>query len=304
MTELVITRGLPASGKTTWALEWIRSGEQRARANRDDLRMALFGKAWGLTYQEENYVTIAQHQAIKDLLDRGYSVVVDDTNLRAKVSRALADIASLAGVDFAVQDFTHVPLEECLRRDKIRHGSGGRYVGVEPITSMHERYLASGPLPPVRPTERTNTLGDLYVPTPGRPKAWIVDIDGTLAQMSPDRKPYDFHLVHLDTPIEATYAVCRALYNYGRELIVMSGRDESCRDETEQWLEKHHLPYYELHMRPAGDLRKDAIVKRELFDAHVRDTWHVEGVLDDRDQVVELWRSMGLPTHQVNYGAF
>jgi hypothetical protein len=64
------------------------------------------------------------------------------------------------------------------------------------------------------------------------------------------------------------------------------------------------VPYDELWMRPAGDTRRDDIVKAELFDAHLRHRYNVRVSLDDRDRVVALWRRMGLPTWQVNYGNF
>lgn len=57
-------------------------------------------------------------------------------------------------------------------------------------------------------------------------------------------------------------------------------------------------------MRKSGDMRKDSIVKREMFDEHIRGRYNVNFVLDDRNQVVELWRSMGLTCLQVADGDF
>lgn len=57
-------------------------------------------------------------------------------------------------------------------------------------------------------------------------------------------------------------------------------------------------------MRPAGDSRKDAIVKREIFDQEIRDRWRVIGVFDDRQQVVRMWRALGLTVFQVAEGDF
>ncbi len=87
-------------------------------------------------------------------------------------------------------------------------------------------------------------------------------------------------------------------------VILLSGRGEEYREETEAWLAHHAVPYDELWMRPAGDTRRDDIVKAELFDAHLRHRYNVRLSLDDRDRVVALWRRMGLPTWQVNYGNF
>jgi hypothetical protein len=57
-------------------------------------------------------------------------------------------------------------------------------------------------------------------------------------------------------------------------------------------------------MRAAGDSRRDSIVKREIFDDRIRQVWHVKGVLDDRDQVVRMWRDLGLTCVQVAPGDF
>lgn len=43
MAKLIITRDLPASGKTTWARSWVAEDPiHRTRVNRDDIR-AMFG---------------------------------------------------------------------------------------------------------------------------------------------------------------------------------------------------------------------------------------------------------------------
>jgi hypothetical protein len=58
-------------------------------------------------------------------------------------------------------------------------------------------------------------------------------------------------------------------------------------------------------MRTVGDVRRDSIVKKELFETHVANRYFIQMVIDDRDQVVDLWRlELGLPCVQVNYGDF
>ena len=84
----------------------------------------------------------------------------------------------------------------------------------------------------------------------------------------------------------------------------MSGRSSEFRAHTERWLQANNIRYSELHMRAEGDQRKDSIVKRELFDAHVRGKWNVSFVLDDRQQVVDMWRGLGLVCLQVAPGDF
>lgn len=144
-----------------------------------------------------------------------------------------------------------------------------------------------------------------YVPDPTLPPAWIVDIDGTLAHMS-DRSPYHWHRVGEDSLSPAVMAAVTAFAASPEKpaIVLVSGRDGVCRPETEQWLAEHRVPYTELHMRAPGDNRKDSIVKAELFDRFVRHRYRVVAVLDDRDQVVRMWRRMGLVCFQVAEGDF
>ena len=118
--ELVITRGLPASGKSTWAREWVaREPEHRARVNRDDLRANLFG-ADRLSNRQELAISAAQQASVRALLAAGRSVVVDDLHLRARYVTAWADLASQVGAELTVRDCTGVDVEECVRRDAAR----------------------------------------------------------------------------------------------------------------------------------------------------------------------------------------
>ncbi|MFF3178654.1 polynucleotide kinase [Rhodococcus pyridinivorans] len=159
---------------------------------------------------------------------------------------------------------------------------------------QRHRPPGNAPAPPAR-----------YVEDPTLPAAWLVDIDGTLAHMS-DRSPFHWHRVGEDAVSPAVEAAVRA-FAAGPDraaIVLLSGRDGVCRPETEEWLARHDIPYDELYMRPAGDNRKDSIVKAELFDRHIRHRYRIIAVLDDRDQVVRMWRRMGLVCFQVAEGDF
>jgi len=142
--------------------------------------------------------------------------------------------------------------------------------------------------------------------------AWLCDIDGTLA-LKGDRSPYDWAKVGLDTPNKPIITVARALAARS-SLVFMSGRMEQCREETRTWLHTFACDYHcqprcfrdmPLLMRKDGDMRPDQIVKRELFERRVQGIYEIEGVLDDRDRVVKMWREeLGLTCLQVAPGAF
>ncbi|NES15635.1 MULTISPECIES: AAA family ATPase, partial [Micromonospora] len=298
MFRLIATRGLPASGKTTFAR---RLQPDVVRVNRDDLRRMMHG-ARLFTQWAEGQVTRAQRAQVEALLAARVSVCVDDTNLRSRTLRDWAELAERFGATFEVHDFTDVPLDECLRRDAARAEEDR--VGEAAIRRLHERYLAHRPLPLPVPTARTGGPGRVAPGRAERPDIVLVDIDGTVA-LNVSRSPYDMTRVADDAPNEAVIAAVRAMHAAGHGVLFCSGRDASARADTVAWLARHvRVPYLALHLRAIGDHRKDAVVKQEIYEREIRDRYRVVGVFDDRQQVVRMWRSLGLTVFQVADGDF
>jgi hypothetical protein len=200
-----------------------------------------------------------------------------------------------------VHDLTDVPLAVCVARDAAR--TDRPPVGEDVIRDMHRRYLAGRPVP--LPVPAPDPGGpQRYEPPPDRPAAVLVDIDGTVALMG-GRSPYDESRVGQDTPHEPVIAAVRAMHAAGYRVVYCTGRSDGCRAETAGWLDRHvGVPYEALHMRAAGDGRRDAAVKADIFDRHVRHAYRVLGVFDDRAQVVRMWRALGLTVFQVDDGNF
>lgn len=316
--KLIITRGLPGSGKTTWSRDYCAQYEQgmRVRVNRDDLRAMLFGAGYRPSYEFEQTVTEIQHNAIRALLRAGKTAVADDTNLVLKHARALSRLAYEEGAEFEVRDeFLRTALPECLRRNADRPVE--TRVPVAVIEGMYTRYVRGGlpPIPPYEPPAGQEV--EPYVAPVGKPKAILVDIDGTVALMG-DRGPFEWSRVGEDEPnkpvvnlvlmlqhlreLQMEWATDYDLSNH--DIIFMSGRDAISAAETQNWLKGQGFYNFDLFMRPEGDIRKDSIVKLELFNEHIRDHYNVQFILDDRDQVVEMWRKLGLTCLQVAPGAF
>lgn len=299
MTTLTITRGLPGSGKTSWAKAGQMVSEY-ARFNRDDLRHMVFGAYVGLSPAEEDKITQIQQSGVRAALSIGEDVVVDDTNLNTKTVKAWQKIAAEYGADFVVKDFDVNP-DQCFMNVMKRRDEGGRFVPQEVILRMYNRYLKNG-FPKVTPLAQPAVCAPYVVPDTGR-EAVIFDMDGTLALMN-GRTPYQWHRVGEDTVNEPVAEVLQSLAESGYFILIVSGRDGSCRERTERWLERSNIAHNYLFMRPAGDRRRDDVVKAEIFDREIRDKYDVLGVFDDRDQVVAFWRSIGLTCFQVAPGAF
>lgn len=143
--------------------------------------------------------------------------------------------------------------------------------------------------------------------TADKKKAIICDLDGTLALLG-DRSPYDTGRASEDTlnlPVANIIEIYAHQQLYPISLILLSGREERYRKVTVEWLKKHDITHYDaLYLRKTGDRRKDTVIKKEIYDKNIQDTYDVLFVLEDRDQVVGMWRDLGLTCLQVAYGAF
>jgi hypothetical protein len=134
-------------------------------------------------------------------------------------------------------------------------------------------------------------------------RAVIVDIDGTVATRT-NRDPYDYSKVLDDATKPEVIEVVKSLWESGNEILFVTARDDSCYEDTYEWLRLHCPPFVKLYMRKTGDVRNDGIVKREIYDELIKSNWDVLCVLDDRQRVVDMWRSIGLTCLQVDHGDF
>lgn len=140
MNRLIICRGLPASGKTTWAKEWVMEDpEHRVRINQDDIR-SMLGKYW--VPAREPVVNAIQQEAILAAMNFGVDIVIDNTNLNRKVVDAYVKVAEKFKYTVEYEDFFNVSLEECLRRNVIRNTSLPKDAQIADtvIVGMYKRY--------------------------------------------------------------------------------------------------------------------------------------------------------------------
>ncbi len=134
-------------------------------------------------------------------------------------------------------------------------------------------------------------------------KAVIIDIDGTVSEKHDGRNFFEWDKVSGDLENTNVGVVVKSLPKEWHHIFV-SGRDEICRDDTYAWLIDHGFQVDQLFMRPEGDMRKDTIVKSEIYEREIKDKYDVIGVFDDRKVVVDMWRSIGLTVFQVAEGLY
>jgi predicted kinase len=272
--KLILTKGLPASGKTTWAKDYIARYPDTANLCKDDLRLQFPD-----TKKREKRILKVRDLLTEHYLSEGYSVIWSDTNLNPIHPQRATELAEKYQAELIIQDFTHVDLAECIRRDLLRPNS----VGQQAIARMYYDYIYKPRPAPVL--------------EPGRPNCYLVDVDGTLA-LNTTRHPFAWDRVGEDSLNPAVAELVRQLAR-NQAIVVLSGRSDVCRHLTLAWLEQHDIPYTELFMRPQEDQRADTLLKSDLYAMHVRDRYNVLGVIDDRPQVCRMWRSLGLSVFQV-----
>jgi len=288
--KIILTIGIPASGKDTWAREMCEDNPNTYKVvNRDTLRKDLFTDSGSIfdykyTKKKEKGITSEQLKQAKEALDEGLSVIVSDTNLNESTRSVWVHFAWDNGIPIEYKTI-ETPLHICIKRNSKRAEFVPESILIRMETKMRE-FLGK-------------YVHDKENPE-GLPQCVIVDIDGTLADMKGIRKPFEWDKVGLDNTrkfVVDYYKYLCATFN--GVIIVFSGRDEISREATEDWLRKKaHLPNF-LYMREHGSNENDSIVKEELFNQHVKGKYHVSHIIDDRKQVVQMWQSMGFEVMDV-----
>lgn len=138
--KLVILRGLPASGKSTYAAQLVQQYHYK-RFNRDDLRLTIDNGVYSKS--NERFITDVMYTMMEMALSRGYDVVMDNTNLNSWQVQQIINRASQYGPTVEVKDFD-TPLQECIERDLSR--DAGR-VGKEVIMRMYNKFFKDGKFP-------------------------------------------------------------------------------------------------------------------------------------------------------------
>lgn len=282
--KLIMTVGPQACGKTTWAEKYVAENQGWVNVNRDDIRFALFGQYHGKQVNEY-IVQQEQERLVQNAFESGANVIVSDMNLSH--TAVWENMAAQNGATVGYKYFDGVPLAELFRRNANRD----RKVPENVIRDCYNKYRDMRMQPYVEPFN-------------GR-EAYMCDIDGTLAGIPKGgRSPFDMTRVKEDFVHSHVAAVIRALWAEGYRIIIMNGRDASAEADTRAWLNDNRIMFTDLFCRPVGNLEKDSIVKYDLFKLYVEPEYRVRGVFDDRDQVVKMWRKIGVPCFQVAEGNF
>ena len=303
MSKLLILVGAPGSGKSTFARYFLRTEDNWIRVNRDDFRLMQFGDSLMIPFYEERISKMVE-ASVLTLLKSDTNVIIDATNTSLRtIQDMIHTYTEYADISFKVFD---LPVDELVKRCDKRYEETGKFIS----KSVVERNVAN--------LKHTLEKFD-FVPIPRKvqvattsyatqdknlPKAVICDLDGTLSLLN-GRDPYNAATCDNDLLNEPVAATLKMAKQRGYQVILLSGREDKFREPTVRFLDKHQIGYDLLLMRTSNDFRKDNIIKRELFEGEIQGKYFVEFLLDDRNQVVDMWRKdLHLPCFQVNYGDF
>lgn len=204
----------------------------------------------------------------------------------------------------------HEPYDECMMRmsRRVDHETiDTKEKAAGALRTFFTRYE--------RPEEgEADTITRLY-PAGDKPRAIICDLDGTLCDLEARRVHVraegkkDWKKFFEEIPNDTLIQHCADIlmrFKTDHKIVFCSGRPKDHEMPTASWLSKM-LPEVKesyLYMRPAGDFRQDDTVKEMLLDFEILTRFTPYFILDDRDQVVKMWRKRGYPCLQMAEGNF
>lgn len=295
--KVIMTLGLSGCGKTTWAKQVMSENPGLyKRVNKDDLRELLDLSVHSKS--NEKFVQSVRDFIILEAVKSGKSVINDDTNLHPKHEEHIRKLVE--GVaDVEIKSFMDTPIDECIRRDAMR--SGKAHLGAKIIRSQWSQY------------KKWRNIGQSPKPisyNENLPCCVIFDMDGTLALIK-DRSPYDTARAindEVNLPVKALVNGYRKIEIPDLEpdpkIFIVTGRERKFEQITKEWLDKHDIYFDDLFMRPTGNRDKDIVIKKQIYEHHIKDKYNVLAIFEDRNQVVQMYRELDLPVFQVADGDY
>lgn len=314
MKKIIITRGIPASGKSTWAIKFVSENPDYIRVSRDDFRTMLNNYQW--SNEIEKLVNKMRNDTIISSLKSGYNVVIDETSCSKDSFKQLISLLSKHKIECEVSEkYFYSTLEKSFERNSLRE----RKVPEDIIRKMYKFCSDENYIPKHQVLKYNNSIDYDFsqLHNESLQKAILVDIDGTVSLFNCREKvrkhpkahyrnAYDASKANEDYPNIQVFEALKLFNNQGYKIIFASGREEKFKSQTIEFLNKHldSSISYELFMRKYKDQRSDVLIKKDILIENILNKYYVYVVFDDRNIIVDFYRDLGLNVWQVNDGNF
>ena len=300
--QIILTRGIPGSGKSTWAKAWVaESPETRIRLNWDDMRN-MMGPYWVPSREPINKAMMWCAINTAAYCDKPYDIVIDNMNLNPKGWKEVEEWIETYNASHHAKSLNlcyvlyfrdfFIPVDECIRRDAMRSNP----IGEKTIKEIWRKYKHF-----IQTTSVTNYVENLLPKDPSKPDCVVIDMDSTMCFNTNGRPWYGKGSTEAmidDIPNEGVVNLIKA-QNY--PVVVCTGRNQDQLGVTEQWLNKHGIYPEMMFFRANNDFRTGVEVKSELMDEILK-IYNVVAVFEDCEPIVTKFREMGLTVLQPNKG--
>jgi predicted kinase len=293
MTKLIAMQGLQGSGKSTWAKEFVAKNQNYYRVNSDELRTMLFdsgnpGTKW--SRDKEDAVVIFQYHGVVSLLKAGKCVVWDNMNLSKTAQERCVAAAEESGAQLLWHPMTR-PVALCVARDAARPASQRIGRAIIENCALYYDWIPWKEYPVLQPDGK-----DIVV----------FDLDGTLCncewrrEIAARKKPFDwksfFAACGIDKPNHPILDWALSLQK-DHYIVISTGRHERYGDISASWLKIYGVNFLHMFMRRNSDNRHDYEAKNDMCQHLPKD--RIKFVVDDRPQVVRMWRDNGIKVYPV-----
>lgn len=293
MAKITLLVGPPGSGKSTLARKMAAES--------------------GAIYVNQDSQKGEHMDIFFDAVLAGQDIIIDRMNFNKQQREKYLGYVKLKNPDYMTEIIVlHESYQTCLDRVRARFGNH---------ETINEEKSARGALQTFftkyeRPELDEAKLIVFKYPDGPKEKVIVCDLDGTLCDVEhrrhyvrpTDGSKKDWVGFFRDIPLDPINMWCKDIIEKfaatGIPTVFCSGRGSNEQRVTKEWLEKHGLGHFPLYMRDRHDSRQDSIVKENILDFELLTRYEPYFMIDDRKQVVEMWRRRGFVTLQCDEGDF